>query len=162
MGAGRVAALGAWNEQHAFPVASDFAEVPYRPWYMGDIPHGWAAAVYLLLIRDNLFFEADEDRDPHLYIAPGIRPHWVPEGEEVAVEAAPTLFGEPFGYRLTHDPAARMVAVDITEAPDGVRFVHPCRFGRVRAASADGQELEVTGQDVRVPAGTERFTVTYE
>ncbi|MEU0647812.1 hypothetical protein [Streptomyces umbrinus] len=160
--AGRVAALGAWNEQHAFPVASDFAEVPYRPWYMGDIPHGWAAAELLLLIRDILFFEADEDRDPHLYIAPGVRPHWVPEGEEVAVEAAPTLFGEPFGYRLAHDPAGRTVTVDITEAPDGVRFVYPCGFGRVRAASADGRDLEVTGQDVRVPAGTERFTVTYE
>lgn len=129
---------------------------------MGDIPHGWAAAEYLLLIRDILFFEADEDRDPHLYIAPGVRPHWVPAGEEVAVEAAPTLFGEPFGYRLAHDPAGRMVTVDITEAPDGVRFVYPCHFGRVRAASADGRNLEVTGQDVRVPAGTERFTVTYE
>ncbi|MDQ1024422.1 hypothetical protein QF035_002004 [Streptomyces umbrinus] len=159
--AGRVAALGAWNEQHAFPVASDFAEVPHRPWYMGDIPHGWAAAEYLLLIRDILFFEADEDRDPHLYIAPGVRPHWVPEGAEVAVEAAPTLFGEPFGYRLAHDPAGRTVTVDITEAPDGVRFVYPCHFGRVRAASADGRDLGVTGQDVRVPAGTERFTVTH-
>ena len=128
---------------------------------MSDIPHGWAAAEYLLLIRDILFFEADEDHDPHLYIAPGVRPHWLPAGEQVAVEAAPTLFGEPFGYRLAHDPAARTVTVEVTQAPEGVRFVYPCRFGAVRSASADGRELPVTGQDVGVPAGTRRFTVVY-
>ncbi|MFI1358362.1 hypothetical protein ACH4TV_33070 [Streptomyces sp. NPDC020898] len=159
--ADRAVALGAWNEQHAFSIASEFTEVPYQRWYMGDIPHGWAAAEYLLLIRDILFFEADEDGDPHLYIAPGVRPHWVPSGEQVAVESAPTLFGEPFGYRLTHDPAGRTVTVEVTTAPAGVRFVYPCQFGEVRSASADGQQLEVAGQDVRVPAGTERFSVTY-
>ncbi|MFF7448921.1 MULTISPECIES: hypothetical protein [unclassified Streptomyces] len=51
--------------------------------------------------------------------------------------------------------------MDITEAPEGVRFVHPCRFGAVRSAEANGRELPVTGQDVRVPAGTWRFSVTY-
>ncbi|WP_329332531.1 hypothetical protein OG866_06815 [Streptomyces sp. NBC_00663] len=170
----RAVALGAWNEQHAFPVASDFRETPYGRWYMGDMPHGWAAAEYLLLIRDILFFEADEDRDPHLYIAPGVRPHWVPGGERsetgvppaegwgsVTVDAAPTLFGAPFGYRLAHDPAERRVTVEITQAPEGVRFVYPCRFGEVRSAEADGHELGWTGQDVRVPAGTGRFSVTY-
>ncbi|MDG4862282.1 hypothetical protein P8605_29475 [Streptomyces sp. T-3] len=157
----RAAALGAWNEQHAFPIASDFAEFPDRHWYMGDIPHGWAAAEYLLLLRDILFFEADEDRDPHLYIAPGIRPHWVPDGETVSVAAAPTLLGAPFGYRLRHDAGEQKVTVDITEAPERVRYVYPCRFGAVRAVSADGEELPVTGDDVRVPAGTWQFTVTY-
>ncbi|MCT9082637.1 hypothetical protein [Streptomyces fulvoviolaceus] len=31
----RAAAPGAWNEQHAPPVASDSHEVPYSHWYMG-------------------------------------------------------------------------------------------------------------------------------
>ncbi|MFJ3669889.1 hypothetical protein ACIPSE_25865 [Streptomyces sp. NPDC090106] len=159
--AGRAVALGAWNEQHAFTIASGFRDMPYSRWYMGDIPHGWAAAEYLLLIRDILFFEADEDRDPHLYLAPGVRPHWVPGGEEVGVDAAPTLFGSPFGYRLAHDPRARRVTVEITEAPEGVRFVYPCCFGEVRSADAGGRELVWSGRDVRVPAGTERFGVTY-
>ncbi|WP_447041570.1 hypothetical protein [Streptomyces sp. DSM 118878] len=157
----RAVALGAWNEQHAFTIASDFHEVPSRHWYMGDIPHGWAAAEYLLLIRDILLFEADEDHDPHLYVAPGVRPHWVPDGDTVVVEAAPTLFGEPFGYRLAHDAGRRTVTVDVTEAPERVRYVYPCRFGHVRAATADGRGLTVSGDDVHVPAGTRRFTVTY-
>lgn len=157
----RAVALGAWNEQHAFPVASGFTEVPYRHWYMGDIPHGWAAAEYLLLLRDILFFEADEDRDPHVYIAPGVPPHWVPDGETVTVEDAPTLFGAPFGYRLTHDAGARTVTVDITGAPERVRYVYPCRFGSVRSASADGREVPVSGDDVHVPEGTRRIEVSY-
>ncbi len=53
------------------------------------------------------------------------------------------------------------MTVEVTTAPAGVRFVYPCRFGEVRSASANGQQLEVAGQDVRVPAGTERFSVTY-
>ncbi|MEU6841895.1 hypothetical protein ABZ930_08495 [Streptomyces sp. NPDC046716] len=157
----RAVALGAWNEQHAFPVASDFHEVPDRHWYMGDIPHGWAAAEYLLLLRDILFFEADEDHDPHLYIAPGVRPHWLPDGESVAVEDAPTLFGRPFGYWLTHQAGDRRVTVRIGSAPDGVRYVYPCRFGPVRSVVADGRELDVTGDDVRIPAGTREFAVAY-
>ncbi|WP_394428963.1 glucosidase family protein [Streptomyces sp. SGAir0957] len=160
---GRTVAPGAWNEQHAFPIASDFAEVPALHWYMGDIPHGWAAAEYLLLLRDILFFEADEDRDPHLYIAPGVRPHWLRDAQPVAVENAPTLFGRPFGYRLTHEAAAKRVRVRIGSAPHGVRFVYPCRFGPVRSAVADGRNLDVGGfgDDVHVPAGTREFTVTY-
>jgi hypothetical protein len=68
-------ALGAWNEQHCYPISKDFREVPDRPWYMGDIPHGWACAEFLLLLRDILFFEADEDGDAHIYVAPGVMPH---------------------------------------------------------------------------------------
>ncbi|WP_329125872.1 hypothetical protein [Streptomyces sp. NBC_01465] len=158
---GQRAALGAWNEQHAFPIASDFAELPDRFWYMGDMPHGWAAAEYLLLLRDILLFEADEDRDPHLYIAPGVRPHWVPDGETVSVANAPTLFGAPFGYRLTHDAAAREVTVDIDQSPPHLRYVYPCRFGPVRSATSDGLTLDVTGADVHVPPGTRQFRVSY-
>ncbi|WP_329544339.1 hypothetical protein OG548_06030 [Streptomyces sp. NBC_01356] len=157
----RAAALSAWNEQRAFPVASDFAEVPSRHWYMGDIPHGSAAAEYLLLIRDILFFEADEDRDPHVHRAGGA-PGLSTGGERVAVDAAPTIFGEPFGYRFTHNPDQRTLTVDITQAPQRVRFVHPCRFGAVRSASADGRELPVTGNDVQAPAGTWQLTVSYD
>src|SRR5262249_1411062 len=35
---------GVWNEQHCYPIATDFMTLPDRWWYMGDIPHGWAAA----------------------------------------------------------------------------------------------------------------------
>ena len=155
---------GAWNEQHCYPVATDFAEVPDRWWYMGDIPHGWAAAEFNLLLRDILFFEADEDDDPHIYLAPGVLPHWVGDGQSVSVADAPTIFSGLFGYRLTHDASARRVDLEIFQPPPvDVRFIYPCRFGsKVAAASADGADVQVNGRDVRLPAGTQHVTVRYE
>lgn len=62
-------ALGAWNEQHWYPIAKEFGELPNLWWYMGEIPHGWACAELMLPVRDILFFEAAEDSDPHIFLA---------------------------------------------------------------------------------------------
>ena len=68
---------GAWNEQHNYSIAKNFIEPTSTWWYMGDIPHGWAAAELITLVRDILFFEADEDRDSTIFIGPGLMPHWI-------------------------------------------------------------------------------------
>jgi len=155
-------ALGAWNEQHAYPIAKDFAEMPERWWYMGDIPHGWACAELLLLLRDILFFEAAEDADPHIYLAPGVMPHWVADGGSVTCNAAPTMFGGPLGYRLSHDSAAREITIAITQAPPGEPwYVYPCRLGRVDRVETNLGPLSQSGNDVRLPAGTTRATIHY-
>jgi hypothetical protein len=127
-------ALGAWNEQHCYPVATDFARVPDRWWYMGDIPHGWAAAEFNLLLRDVLFFEAGEDDDPHVYLAPGVMPHWVRERRAgrrrgradrlrrpVRLHAAPRRAG-PCRHDRHHAGPAR---------PGAVRLSVPLRDGDV-------------------------------
>ncbi|GBD95732.1 MAG TPA: hypothetical protein ENG83_04410 [Nitrospirae bacterium] len=154
---------GAWNEQHCYPAAKDFAEVPQRWWYMGDIPHGWACAEYLLLLRDILFFEADEDNEPHIYIAPGVMPHWLGDGKSISVSDAPTVFGSLFGYKLTHNQAARSVEIQILQPPPShVSFIYPCRFGSgVSSVTADGSSLAITGNDVKLPANTTQATVRY-
>ncbi|MHC4471610.1 MAG: hypothetical protein ACYS99_11670, partial [Planctomycetota bacterium] len=154
---------GAWNEQHCYPIAKDFEEVPDRWWYMGDIPHGWACAEFMLLLRDILFFEASEDENPHVYLAPGVMPHWLGSGESVGVRDAPTIFGGPFGYELTHDGAERELRLRITQAaPAGVEYVLPCRFGTgVSSVDASGGNAVVLGQDVRLTAGTTEATITY-
>jgi len=155
--------LGAWNEQHCYPIATDFREVPRRWWYMGDIPHGWACAELMLLLRDILFFEADEDGSPHIYVAPGVMPHWVGDGETVEVRDAPTVFGQTFGYRLTHDAAARRVEIEFP-APRlaGIDYIYPCRLGSgLTGATADGAAIPVGDREVRLPAGVARAVITY-
>jgi hypothetical protein len=154
---------GVWNEQHNYPIAKDFAVFPPSWWYMGDIPHGWAAAELMLLIRDILFFEADEDHDPQIFLAPGILPHWLSGGQTIAVANAPTIFGVPFGYKLQHDEAAHTVTIDISQpAPSGVRYLYPCNLGSaVRSAQADGAPAVVTNQFVLAPAGTQHIQITY-
>jgi hypothetical protein len=152
---------GAWNEQHAYSVAKDFGTNFPEWWYMGDIPHGWAAAELILLVRDMLFFEADEDRDPHVYIAPGIPPHWLVGDQTISVRQAPSAFGTTFGYDLVHDAAARRVTVTIREPlPGHVHFVYPFRLGAsARALSVDGQALQLPlqGADVPLPAHSKQL-----
>lgn len=137
--------------------------MPDRPWYMGDIPHGWACAEFMMLLRDMLFFEADEDDDAHAYIAPGVMPHRLDDGESIGVTGAATTFGQSFGYRLTHHTGARQVEISITQPPPAhVRLVYPCRFGSsVQSVVADGNPVSVTGRDVRLPRGTTAATITY-
>jgi hypothetical protein len=156
-------AQGAWNEQHAYPVATDMAERPDRWWYMGDIPHGWAAAEFILLVRDMLFFEAAEEDDPHIYLAPGILPRWLmsPPIQTVGVSGAPTCFGQPLDFSLRHHIAERRLEIRIDQAPAGVRFLYPCRLGPVSRVVADGVELGWADQDVGLPAGTRTATITY-
>lgn len=155
--------LGAWNEQHCYPIAKDFREFPSGAWYMGDIPHGWACAELMMLIRDILFFESDEDRDAHIHLAPGVLPHWVGHGETITVSDAPTIFGQSFGYRLSHDANARQVEINITQPlPAHVRFVYHCRFGAgVAAARANGSAVPFVGREIQLPRGTANVIVDY-
>jgi hypothetical protein len=155
---------GAWNEQHAYPIASGLTEVPQQSWYMGDVPHGWAAAEFNLLIRDILFFEAGEDDDRHVYLAPGVLPRWLrgDGGHRVSVSGAPTCFGATFGFTLQHDQAAQRVVIDIPSPLPGVRYVYPCRLGTVTQVRADGVTLPLpTGSDVQLPAGTRHAEISY-
>lgn len=141
---------GAWNEQHAYPIAS-------------DIPHGWAAAEFTLLLRDILFFEAGEDDDPHIYLAPGVMPAWLRGngGHTVSVSQAPTVFGSTFGYTLRHDQAAQRITIDIPAPMTGVRYIYPCRLGRPAAATADGMPAATLGSNVQLPAGTRHAEIGY-
>ena len=156
--------LGGWNEQHSYPIAKDFLEIPNRSWYMGDIPHGWACAELMTLLRDILCFESDEDGDAQLYVAAGVMPHWLGDGESIGVTDAATVYGSSFGYNLTHRPGARRVELALTQQPSApVRFVYPCRFGAgVQSATADGNPLPVLGRDVQIPPGATQVIVTYQ
>jgi hypothetical protein len=95
----------------------------------------------------HALFEADEDNDPHIYLAPGILTWWVNDAEGAEVRDAPTIFGALFGYRLRKDGAARTITIDITQPlGPGIRYIFPCRFGMVRSVTVDGQALVVLGE----------------
>jgi hypothetical protein len=154
---------GTWNEQHAYTVADNFTAMPFHVWYMGDMPHGWAAAEFMLLLREILFFEAGEDDDRRLYIAPGVLPRWLSGngGHSITVTNAATTYGTVFGYTLAHDESSKKIRIDITQPVAGVTYVYPCRFGAVTAATADGAPLPVTDADVHLPPGTAYAEISY-
>jgi hypothetical protein len=155
-------ALGAWNEQHCYPVASHFSSIPSRPWYMGDIPHGWACAELLLLLRDMAFFEADEERQPHLYLLPGFLPQWLGEGESVSVKKARTFFGTPLSFTATHQKTAKKLVISIDDwSRSDIAFVLPFRFGVATRATADGAPLQQLGFDLRFPGAARQLSIEY-
>jgi hypothetical protein len=47
--------------------------------------------------------ERDQTADPYIYLAPGVMPHWLKDGESIHISGAPTMFGEEFSYSLTHN-----------------------------------------------------------
>jgi hypothetical protein len=79
------------------------------------------------------------------------------------ISNAPTLFGVPFGFRLTHQQSSRAVVIEIDPSPSApVSYVYPCRFGSgVRSITADGHSIPVTGFEARLPAGITRATIEY-
>lgn len=155
--------LGCWNEQHCYPVASDFAEFPGGAWYMGDIPHGWACAEYILLLRDILFFEADEDADRHMYLLPGVAPEWFGSGR-IRVQNGRTMFGSSIDFEARHDPMARRIDVQIHRPPaSDVRYVFTVPFGAgASSATADGRSVATAGRQVYLPAGTRSASISYQ
>ncbi len=156
------AAMGAWNEQHCYPIASNYKDIPFTYWYMGDIPHGWACAEFMLLLRDMLFFESSEDSNPHIYIAPGLLPEWVDHEELIAVRDAPTIFGEKFSYQLTNNRQNKTIEIQINQSPKGIPYIFPCRFGQsVRAVTVDGNTIVFQGKDISLPAGSKHVIVEY-
>ena len=154
---------GTWNEQHAYTVSDNFTAMPFHVWYMGDMPHGWAAAEFMLLLREILFFEAGEDDIRQLYIAPGVLPRWLSGngGQSVTVTNAATTYGTAFGYTLAHDEPNKKIHIDITQPVAGANYVYPCRFGAVTTAIADGGALPVTGTEVHLPPGTAHAEISY-
>jgi hypothetical protein len=157
---------GCWNEQHNMPVASDFSWFPDRWWYMGDIPHGWACAELMFLIRDILFFEADEDGTPHIYIAPGIPQHWLTNGNgSIEIKNAPTIFGGSFGYSLNTDQPNRKITLQILSSPGKpVEYKFRCPFGsRVTGVTVQGTSAQpgIQGMNVSLPASTVKAIITF-
>jgi hypothetical protein len=55
----------------------------------GDMPHGWAAADYVLLLRQALVWETGNK----LHLCWGIKADWLSVEREVQVAGAPTAFG---------------------------------------------------------------------
>jgi hypothetical protein len=82
----------AWNQ---WPEISWFD--PLSPSFIGDMPHSWIGAEYILAICSLFAYEREADHS--LVIAAGIAAHWLDESDEVVVRDIPTHYG-PLSYTL--------------------------------------------------------------
>lgn len=109
----------------------------------GDVPHGWACAEYVSLVRDMLVRE----EDGAILLASGVPERWFDNGRQLELERAMTPFGR-VGYRYTSslDAGSLELQLDLEADPPGGFFWPLPRF---RAPIAS---VEIDGKMTSLPA----------
>jgi hypothetical protein len=114
---------------------------PRSPGHLGDLPHTWIAAEYVLAVL-GLFAYEDPTRHS-LVLAAGVPDRWLEGGREVVVEGLPTYWGT-LGYTLARqgsDTLRLSLAAGLEPPPGGI-VVRPPLSRPLRRAWVDGRELE--------------------
>jgi hypothetical protein len=109
---------------------------PRSPGHLGDVPHSWIGAEYVLAVLGMLAYESPDDAS--LVLAAGVSEAWL-EGEGVAVAGLPTWWGR-LGYRLRREgPNALRLELDpgLREPPGGI-VVRPPLARPLARATGDG------------------------
>jgi hypothetical protein len=92
---------------------------PRSPGHLGDVPHTWIGAEYVIALRTMLAYERGADRA--LVLAAGVPASWLDDGAEVAVTGLPTHHGT-LDLRLQRaggdDVVASVAGVDVP--PGGI------------------------------------------
>ncbi len=94
------------------PPWNQWPEIAWRdhaaPAHVGDLPHTWIAAEYVLALRSLIAYEREADHS--LVLAAGLAPEWI-EGDGVTVDRMPTLHGS-LSYSLRRIDS-RTLRIDI-------------------------------------------------
>lgn len=111
---------------------------PLGPSFIGDMPHSWIGAEYILAVRSLFAYEREADRS--LVIAAGIPADWLASGEPVEVRNLPTYSG-PLTYRLRReDPKSyRLRLAEGLAVPPGGILVMPPLPGPLLEVQIDGR-----------------------
>jgi hypothetical protein len=124
---------------------NQWPEIAWRdrkaPAHVGDLPHTWIAAEYVLAVRSLFAYERDADRS--LIVAAGLAPEWI-EGAGVRVNAMPTPYG-PLSYSLRRTDSASL-RFEIGGVAAKVVLRPPLR-GPLRSVLIDGAACTSFDQD---------------
>jgi hypothetical protein len=108
---------------------------PRAPGHLGDVPHTWIGAEYVLAVLGMLAFEPPDEAS--LVLAAGVSEAWL-AGEGVEVAGLPTRFG-PLGYRLRREgpSALRLELAPGLRVPAGGIAVRPPLARALRGVEGD-------------------------
>jgi len=125
------------------PAWNQWPEIAWRdprsPGHMGDLPHAWIAAEFVLAFRSMLAFEREADQA--LVVAAGIPAEWLEVDGGVGVDGLPTWYGT-LGFTMRRDGEA--VDMDLTltgdvRIPAGGIVVQPPGDAPLRAVVVNGE-----------------------
>ncbi len=97
---------------------------PRSPGHLGDVPHTWIAAEYLLAIASMV--ASERDADDSMVLASGLPWSWISSGDGFAVKNLPTRFGT-LNFKihaLSHDSIQVEISGSLSLPPGGL-FIHP-------------------------------------
>jgi hypothetical protein len=97
---------------------------PKGPSFIGDMPHSWISAEYILSIRSLFAYEREADQA--LVIAAGIRENWLTDTCDVVVTNLPTYYGK-LSYTLHREgpDTLRLIVTGDLALPPGKIVVKP-------------------------------------
>jgi hypothetical protein len=107
---------------------------------MGDLPHTWISAEYILALCSLFAYEREEDKT--LVIAGGVAPEWLTEGHTVGVENLPTHYGKiSYSLRLEEPNALRLILTGDLIVPAGGILVKLPLSRPIRQVEVNGRIL---------------------
>jgi hypothetical protein len=112
---------------------------PRSPGHLGDVPHAWIGAEYVLALLGMFAYERPQDGA--LVLAAGVSDAWLDAGE-VAVEGLPTWCG-PLGYTLRRGGhgVLRLELQPGLRVPPGGIVVEPPLAGPLARVEVDGRAV---------------------
>ena len=110
---------------------------PKSPAHIGDLPHAWISAEYLLAVLSLFAFEREADQA--LVIAAGVAEAWLPDGAAVSVQGLLTYYG-PLSYTLRREGPStlRLTLTGTPTMPPGGIIAKPPLPGPLRRVEING------------------------
>jgi hypothetical protein len=132
------------------PAWNQWPEIAWRdpksPAHIGDMPHTWIAAEYILALRSMLVFEREADQT--LVVAAGVPASWLDEGGAVGVTDLPTYYGTlSFALRRSGTDALRLSLSGHLTVPPVKIVVRPPLPRPLREVTVNGRKVDVHEPD---------------
>jgi len=133
------------------PPWNQWPEIAWRdraaPAHLGDLPHTWIAAEYVLALRS--LFAYEREADATLVLAAGLAPEWL-DGPGVRVTGMKTLYGD-LSYSLRREDA-RTLRCEIRGEIQARLVLRPPLAAPLRGAMLNGAPLAgIAADSVMVP-----------
>lgn len=127
-----------WNQ---WPEISWFD--PRSPGHLGDVPHTWIAAEYILALASMVACEREQDRS--LILAQGLSWDWISAGKGIGVKRLPTRFGKlDFHIHVPETGSMRVSVSGRLSMPPGGLFLVPPLPDGLRMVESDSPHLVIS------------------
>jgi hypothetical protein len=114
---------------------------PSGPSFIGDLPHTWISAEFILAVCSMFAYEREEDES--LVIAAGLAEEWLAGGFEVGVRNLPTYYGDlTYSLRLERTDALGLTLEGDLALPPGGIVVMPPLSQPIRQVWINGRTVD--------------------